>query len=76
MTVAVGTLTGQVLLYDMRSSKPFLTKDHNYGLPIRNIEFHNSMDLIYSMDSSIVKIWDKNNVSIKFYFYEFKCSRF
>lgn len=34
-----------------------------YGLPIKNIEFHKKMDLVYSMDSSIVKIWEKNSVS-------------
>lgn len=61
LTLAVGTATGQILLYDIRSNKPFSTKDHNYGLPIKNIEFHKNMDLIYSMDSSIVRIWEKNN---------------
>lgn len=51
------------MLYDIRSNKPFFTKDHMYGLPIRDIEFHEKMDLVYSMDSSIVKIWEKNSVS-------------
>lgn len=63
LTLGVGTVTGQVLLYDIRSNSPFLVKDHMYGLPIRNIEFHNSMDLVYSMDSTVVKIWEKNTVS-------------
>lgn len=40
-----------------------MIKDHMYGLPIRNIEFHKSMDLVYSMDSSIVKIWEQQTVS-------------
>ncbi|XP_076220571.1 nucleolar protein 10 lethal (2) 34Fd [Nomia melanderi] len=61
LTLGVGTSTGQVLLYDIRSSKPFLTKDHMYGLPIKNIEFHQTMDMVYSMDSSIVKIWEKDS---------------
>ncbi|KZC14596.1 PREDICTED: nucleolar protein 10 [Dufourea novaeangliae] len=61
LTLGVGTSTGQVLLYDIRSSKPFLTKDHMYRLPIKNVEFHRTMDLVYSMDSSIVKIWDKDS---------------
>lgn len=61
LTLGVGTSTGQVLLYDVRSSKPFLVKDHMYGLPIRSLDFHEKMDIVYSMDSSIVKIWDKNN---------------
>lgn len=61
--MGVGTATGQILLYDIRSNKPFLVKDHMYGLPIRDIEFHNQMDLVYSMDSSVVKIWEKQSVS-------------
>ncbi|KAL7301440.1 hypothetical protein TKK_0005881 [Trichogramma kaykai] len=61
LTVGVGTVTGQVLLYDIRSNSPFTVKDHMYGLPIRNIEFHYSMDLVYSMDSSVIKIWNKDN---------------
>jgi ribosome biogenesis protein ENP2 len=63
LTLGVGTVTGQVLLYDIRSNSPFMIKDHMYNLPIRNIEFHKSMNLVYSMDSSIVKIWEKQTVS-------------
>ncbi|XP_043496596.1 nucleolar protein 10 [Polistes fuscatus] len=61
LTLGVGTSNGKVLLYDVRSSKPFLSKDHGYDLPIRSIEFHKKLDLVYSMDSSIVKIWEKDN---------------
>lgn len=60
LNLGVGTSTGQVLLFDIRSSKPFLIKDHMYELPIKSIEFHQKMDLVYSMDSSIVKIWEKD----------------
>ncbi|KAL6432906.1 hypothetical protein ACFW04_006328 [Cataglyphis niger] len=60
LNLGVGTSTGQVLLFDIRSSKPFLVKDHMYELPIKCIEFHQKMDLVYSMDSSIVKIWEKD----------------
>lgn len=59
LTLGVGTATGQILLYDIRSSKPFLVKDHMYGLPIKDIEFHE--DYVLSMDSAILKIWEKNN---------------
>lgn len=62
--MGVGTSTGHVLLYDIRSSKPLLVKDHMNGLPIKNIEFHKQMEYVYSMDSTVVKIWDKNTVSI------------
>ncbi|CAL7942770.1 unnamed protein product [Xylocopa violacea] len=61
LTFGVGTSTGQILLYDIRSSTPFLIKDHMYGLPIKNIEFHQKMDMVYSMDSSIVKIWERDS---------------
>ena len=74
--MGVGTATGQVLLYDIRSNKPFYIKDHMYGLPIKDVEFHHQQDLIFSMDSSVVKIWDKNNVSINHLlltFFELEC---
>lgn len=62
LQLGVGTATGQVLLYDIRSNKPFYVKDHMYGLPIKDIEFHYQQDLVFSMDSSVLKIWDKNKV--------------
>ena len=54
----------QVLLYDLRSNKPLLVKDHQYELPIRKIAFHDSMDLVLSMDTKILKLWDRNTVCI------------
>lgn len=63
LTLGVGTATGQILLYDIRSNKPFYTKDHMYRLPIKDVDFHYQNDLVFSMDSSVLKIWDKNNVS-------------
>lgn len=63
LQLGVGTATGQVLLYDIRSNKPFYVKDHMYGLPIKDVEFHYQQDLVFSMDSSILKIWDKNKVN-------------
>lgn len=59
MNLAVGTATGQILLYDMRSSKPYLVKDHYYGLPIKTMTFIPSMDLVASLDQKIVKIWSR-----------------
>ncbi|CAG9825089.1 unnamed protein product [Phaedon cochleariae] len=61
LQLGVGTTTGQILLYDIRSNKPFYMKDHMYGLPIKDVEFHHQQDLVLSLDSSILKIWDKNN---------------
>ncbi|CAH7300918.1 Nol10 [Phodopus roborovskii] len=62
LTMAVGTSTGQVLLYDLRSDKPLLVKDHQYGLPIKSVHFQNSLDLVLSSDSRIVKMWNRNSV--------------
>ncbi|KAJ0181823.1 hypothetical protein K1T71_002545 [Dendrolimus kikuchii] len=60
LKMGIGTSTGHVLLYDIRSSKPLLVKDHMNEMPIKTIEFHKQMQYVYSMDSSVVKIWDKN----------------
>lgn len=66
LKMGVGTATGQVLLYDIRSSKPLLVKDHMYGLPISSIQFSaggggEGEELVLSMDSKIVKIWSEES---------------
>ncbi|KAG1659286.1 Nucleolar protein 10 [Nymphon striatum] len=60
LEMAVGTTTGQILLYDIRANKPLLVKDHMFSLPIKDIEFVKapSQDLVMTMDSKIIKIWD------------------
>ncbi|XP_035255278.1 nucleolar protein 10 [Anguilla anguilla] len=60
LNMAVGTSTGQVLLYDLRSSCPLLVKDHYYGLPIKSLNFQNQLDLVLSADSKIIKIWNRD----------------
>ena len=37
MTMCCGLNTGHVVMYDIRSSKALLVKDHLYGLPIKKI---------------------------------------
>ncbi|KAG7225153.1 hypothetical protein INR49_014784 [Caranx melampygus] len=61
LTMAVGTSTGQVLMYDLRSSQPLLVKDHFYNLPIKSLNFHDQLGLVISADSKIIKIWNKDN---------------
>lgn len=62
--------TGQVLLYDIRTNKPFRIKDHMNELPIKDVEFLG--DYVLSMDPSIVKIWNKEEVShILIFFFNF-----
>ncbi|KAK0399975.1 hypothetical protein QR680_003300 [Steinernema hermaphroditum] len=60
LNLGVGTSTGQTLLYDIRSSKPMLIRDQMMGLPIKKIEFVPEHDLVLSMDSRILKMWDNN----------------
>ncbi|XP_064605432.1 LOW QUALITY PROTEIN: nucleolar protein 10-like [Liolophura sinensis] len=62
LNLAVGTSTGHVsnvILYtDIRSDKPMLVKDHQYGLPIKSIHFQESQDLVLS--NRILKIWNRH----------------
>ncbi|KAL7988055.1 hypothetical protein Chor_006974 [Crotalus horridus] len=53
-----------VLLYDLRSSNPLIMKDHQYGLPVKSIQFHNALDLIISADSRIIKLWNQDTGKI------------
>ncbi|KAM9156485.1 nucleolar protein 10 [Pangshura tecta] len=64
LNMAVGTSTGQILLYDLRSSNPLIVKDHLYGLPIKSIQFQDPLDLIISADSRIIKMWNKDTGKI------------
>eukprot|EP01042_Synura_sphagnicola_P001880 gene1880-2214_t len=51
------------MLYDIRSSKPLYIKDHQYGLPIVDITFHNSTRHIISSDKKIIKIWSRDETT-------------
>jgi len=61
LNLAVGSTTGQVLLYDIRAGKPVLTKDHHYGLPIKRIvqTTAGEQELVLSLDSQVVRVWDR-----------------
>ncbi|XP_050232794.1 uncharacterized protein LOC126681311 [Mercurialis annua] len=60
--MAVGSSSGKVLLYDLRSSHPIRIKDHMYGSPILDIKWHRSLnserDKLITTDSHVVRIWD------------------
>ena len=54
----------QILLFDIRSNKPYFIKDHNYNLPIKRIDFHTQNDdYIISIDKKICKIWNRHTVN-------------
>lgn len=64
LNLAVGTQTGQVFLFDIRTNKPYMIKDHYFGLPIKTLDFHstsNEHDLVMSLDDKCLKLWDRNN---------------
>lgn len=70
LSLAVGTSTGHTLLYDLRSMSPFATKDQGYGLPVHCLSWIEGGSrmagdgLVVSADKKVVKIWDRNDVSI------------
>lgn len=49
-----------MLLYDLRSNQPLLIKDHNYDLPIKSLDFKDEENLVLSMDSRILRFWNRN----------------
>lgn len=65
LTLGVGTSNGNCILYDIRSSKPLYTKEHQYGIPIIDISFHNdgSSRRVLSTDKKIVKIWERDETA-------------
>lgn len=62
LTLGVGTATGQAMIYDIRSSPPLFVKDHYNSLPIKDLEFFPSENMVFSMDEKIVKIWNQDTV--------------
>ncbi|MEW5309813.1 MAG: hypothetical protein WDW38_001668 [Sanguina aurantia] len=64
--VAVGTQNGLVSLFDLRSQRPLVVKDHMYGSRIVDIKFHSGSgerggmggQRVISADTRIVKVWD------------------
>jgi ribosome biogenesis protein ENP2 len=64
LTLGIGTSNGNCILYDIRSSKPVCVKEHQYGLPVVDITFHNSSRHIISSDKKVVKIWQRDEGSV------------
>lgn len=64
LSLAVGTSTGQVLMYDLRSNQPRLVKDHMYNTPIVGIDFYVGNGGVgeakmVTADRKSVKIWSR-----------------
>jgi len=58
LQLAVGSSTGLINLYDLRSSEPLLRKDQGYDEAIKNLRYMEGSDKIMSADKKIIKIWD------------------
>ncbi|KAI9682365.1 MAG: hypothetical protein M1817_000419 [Caeruleum heppii] len=75
LTLAAGSSTGLIHLYDLRSPVPLLKKDQGYGYPIQNLAFLTpstssrgqqtleSEPKILSADKRIIKIWNERDGS-------------
>lgn len=53
LTYGVGTSSGHCLLYDLRSSRPLVVKEHQYGLPIKCIRFHGMSRKVSAEDNTV-----------------------
>lgn len=61
LQMGVGTASGHVLIYDIRSSEPLIVKDHLNRIPVKKIAFNKNNNAVYSMDSAMLKIWDETS---------------
>lgn len=64
ITWAAGTSHGQVSLYDLRSTKPLLSREHHYGYPIKEIKYHAASENIMSYDKKAIRIWNRSSGSL------------
>lgn len=70
ISMAVGTSSGLIYLYDLRSTLPTLKKDQGYGYPIHYVQFLTqgiktrdsiTEPKIASADRRILKLWDERD---------------
>ncbi|KAG5998071.1 hypothetical protein E4U43_002510 [Claviceps pusilla] len=63
LSLATGSSTGMVQLFDLRRPIPLLKKDHGYGFPVKRL-FHMTTSSqerkIMSADKRIIKLWDES----------------
>lgn len=63
LTLATGSSTGVVQIYDLRRPVPLLRKDQGYGFPIKTLAHLTTSSLekkLLSSDKRIIKIFDEN----------------
>lgn len=64
LTLMLGTSSGNVLMYDIRSKQPLYTKEHQYGLPIIDIAYHHASKSVLTVDKKLVKIWERHEPNL------------
>ena len=71
LTLGVGTSSGHVLLYDLRSPRPLLVKEHANELPITKVAFHSGDGTaqperrVLSTDAKVIKIWNRDGQNLQ-----------
>ncbi|KAG8802948.1 hypothetical protein FRC18_007414, partial [Serendipita sp. 400] len=73
LSLAVGTSTGHTLLYDIRSPKPYATKDQGYGFPIKRVQWIEGSssrmagdNYVFSADKKVLKVWADDSPETNF----------
>lgn len=64
LSLATGSSTGMVQLFDLRRPTPMLKKDHGYGFAVQNLQHMTTSSQekkIMSADKRIIKIWDEKD---------------
>ncbi|KFH46400.1 Ribosome biogenesis protein-like protein [Hapsidospora chrysogenum ATCC 11550] len=64
LSLATGSSTGMMQIFDMRRPIPLLKKDHGYGFPVKKLIHMTTASQekkIMSSDKRIIKIWDEAN---------------
>jgi ribosome biogenesis protein ENP2 len=64
LNLLVGTHSGHCALYDIRSSRPLIIKEHQYATPIKKVAFQKGGQLAMSADAKVIKMWDTKTVRI------------
>ncbi|KAK4043136.1 WD40-repeat-containing domain protein [Parachaetomium inaequale] len=62
LSLALGTSTGQIRVFDLRNPRPLMKKDQGMGLPIKNLihmKTPTEERKLLSADKRIIKIWDE-----------------
>ncbi|RYP19556.1 hypothetical protein DL765_003283 [Monosporascus sp. GIB2] len=64
LSIAVGSSSGLIKLFDLRTPVPLLTKEHGPGFPIKNLAHLTTASQekkILSADKRLIKIWDERD---------------